>query len=68
MSTLRLKKPWNPIKTAPDDRPIICYNRAVGQYITKKQDGQYPMYAWDGAAGVWYPEPTHWRDLEPDPV
>jgi hypothetical protein len=67
MATLKLKNGWKPISTAPDDRRIVCWNPVTGQWMTKKEGNAYPMHGWNGAAGVWYPEPVYWRELEADP-
>jgi hypothetical protein len=64
--TLTLKK-WQPIKSAPEGERILVYNKTVGQYITRREGKLFPMLGWDGAAGIWYPEPTHWKPLDADP-
>lgn len=64
---LSLKPKWQPIKTAPEGERIIVYNAVTGQYITTREGNQFPMLGWNGAAGIWYPEPSHWKPLDADP-
>jgi hypothetical protein len=66
---------WQPMDTAPKDRPILAYNPMMGVYNTQYQSQEpderdrWPC-GFSGWSGTWYCWPTHWMPVPkpPEPV
>lgn len=50
---------WQPIETAPKDRPILAYLKSAGIQVIR-----WGRHGWTNC--MWQVEPTHWMPL-PDP-
>lgn len=58
---------WQGIESAPKDGSgFIGYNQVTGANQMAWDGNKFFMAMWGGAAGIWYPSPTHWMEL-PEP-